>query len=394
MDRLAAIETYLRLRTRVLADRGALGAAVAVLHAEQAGVTKAEAGWASDRHAVATTDAELAQFAVAAYTGQAYVSPEAGPDVVSAGGPDGSRLARSQQIQEADVLVGAITGHIEQEVVQAGHDLRLAADSVRVAVRQAGAAAHLVALARATLDATMRARSLARATALEVATASTSRALASSVSATAGPASPGGEGPTILGRSLLDAADLAGWYASTGMPDHTAVPIGRLAADYLAAGARTGVRADIAFAQSIVETGYFTFPAGGQLTGGDNNFAGIGACDSCAHGWRFPTAAIGVAAQLELLDAYASPRPVPTPLIGPVGVGGCCTTWMALSGTWASNEAYGLEILGVYTGMIDWAIPRELAAAGLVASAGPTGGRLAGRAGRPRTGGAPLSRAG
>jgi hypothetical protein len=40
----------------------------------------------------------------------------------------------------------------------------------------------------------------------------------------------------------------------------------------------------IAFAQSIIETGFFTFPTGGHLLGTDDNFAGIGACDRYAHG--------------------------------------------------------------------------------------------------------------
>jgi hypothetical protein len=177
-------------------------------------------------------------------------------------------------------------------------------------------------------------------------------------------------GPTVLGPSLLSASEMAGWFTSTGAVANTTVPIQQLAAAYLQAGQSTGVRGDIAFAQSIVETGYFTFPAGGQLTGADNNFAGIGACDSCNHGWSFPDALTGVTAQEQLLEAYASPTPVSTPLVGSVGVGGCCTTWMGLSGTWASNTAYGFEILSVYEDMLQWALQQRLQTAGLV-PAGP-----------------------
>ena len=145
----------------------------------------------------------------------------------------------------------------------------------------------------------------------------------------------------------------------------------QLAQDYISAGEQTGVRADLAFAQSIVETGYFSFPSYGQLTKADNNFAGIGACDSCAHGWTFPNAATGVSAQLELLEAYASPTPVATPLLGSVGVGGCCPTWMALAGKWASSTAYGISILTVYRQMLTWLIPQRLVAAGLLAAPKP-----------------------
>ena len=59
---------------------------------------------------------------------------------------------------------------------------------------------------------------------------------------------------------------MAGWFASTRPKPHITVPMSQLANDYSQAGQQTHVRADLAFAQSIVETGFFSFPAGGQLT--------------------------------------------------------------------------------------------------------------------------------
>jgi hypothetical protein len=172
--------------------------------------------------------------------------------------------------------------------------------------------------------------------------------------------------PTVLGPSVLSASELAAWFTSTHRKATVTVPIPQLAADYALAGQQTGVRADLAFAQSVVETGFFSFPAGGQLTPRDNNFAGIGACDSCAHGWKFPNALTGVTAQMQLLDAYASPLQVPTNLVGNVGIGGCCPTWMALAGTWASSLVYGISIMTVYHQMLNWAITQRLVAAGLL----------------------------
>ena len=164
----------------------------------------------------------------------------------------------------------------------------------------------------------------------------------------------------------MTGAELAAWFASTGHKANTTVPMVQLAADYQAAGKATGVRDDLAFAQSIVETGYFSFPSYGQLTAKDNNFAGIGACDSCATGWSFSSAANGVGAQLELLEAYASTKPVKTPLLpGNVGVGGCCQTWVQLAGVWASSIVYGISILTIYNQMLSWIIPKRLIAAGL-----------------------------
>jgi hypothetical protein len=198
-----------------------------------------------------------------------------------------------------------------------------------------------------------------------------------------------GSGPSILGKSLLTASEIEGWYASTGAQARTTVPMARLVHDYLAVSRQTGVDADIAFAQSIVETAYFTFPAGGQVRPKDNNFAGIGACDSCAHGWRFSSAKAGVRAQEDLLEAYASPAPPASVAVWVRGVGvqGCCSTWVALSGIWASNPQYGYEILSVYKQMLDWALPRRLQAAGLVpvVPSQPTGSQAetAGASGGP-----------
>jgi hypothetical protein len=183
------------------------------------------------------------------------------------------------------------------------------------------------------------------------------------------PAKPAGTPiPTIMGPSALTPAELAGWFASTGHQANATVPMPELAQDYLTAGQAEGVRADIAYAQSVIETGFFNFPAGGQLTGNDNNFAGIGACDSCAHGWAFPKAATGVAAQIQLLHAYASKAPIPTPLVGKVGVHGCCGTWLALTGVWATSPTYAYAVLTIYKQILDWAVPRRLATAGLVVS--------------------------
>ncbi|HEX9548759.1 MAG TPA: glucosaminidase domain-containing protein [Acidimicrobiales bacterium] len=130
-------------------------------------------------------------------------------------------------------------------------------------------------------------------------------------------------------------------------------------------GAIDQVRADIAFAQAVLETGYFVFPAGGQLTPSDNNFAGIGACDGCVHGYHFPDAQTGVAAHLQLLHEYATTQPIPGPLTGPVGVSGCCPTWMTLTGKWASAVDYGYAILNVYRHMLEWALSQRATAAGL-----------------------------
>jgi hypothetical protein len=134
---------------------------------------------------------------------------------------------------------------------------------------------------------------------------------------------------------------------------------------YQSLGQRYGVRDDVAFAQAIVETGSFGFLASGQVAGTDNNFAGIGACDSCARGDVFADAATGVAAQLQLLHNYASAKPMTGPLPTSAGPSGCCSTWMSLTGVWATASDYGFAILTVYRQILEWVLPRRAHSAGL-----------------------------
>jgi hypothetical protein len=166
---------------------------------------------------------------------------------------------------------------------------------------------------------------------------------------------------------LLSAAQIEGWFKSTGATANITVPFTWLVSDYMKAGKLTGVRADVAFAQSVVETGYFSFPGWGQDKRGYNNFAGIGACDTCKHGWKFPTPMAGVLAQETLLGEYATPQLSRTHQgsMAGVGVQGCCSTWIRLSGVWASNPNYGYEILAIYKEMFDWALQGDLRNVGL-----------------------------
>ena len=69
---------------------------------------------------------------------------------------------------------------------------------------------------------------------------------------------------------------------------------------YFEEGTAEHVAAELAFAQSILETGSF----GHAL---DNNYAGIGACDSCNGQIAFPTPRDGVRGQIQLLRNYADP---------------------------------------------------------------------------------------
>jgi hypothetical protein len=171
-------------------------------------------------------------------------------------------------------------------------------------------------------------------------------------------------GVPIMGDAQLTADQLAGWYASTnGTPSLAdGTTITDLAKIYIEEGAAEHVRGDLAFAQSIVETGSFSVAPG-------NNFAGIGTCDSCAHGDAFPTPRDGVRAQIQLLKSYADPDSTSATLANPPEPGvfgspaaydtfflkGKVPLWNQMgNGNWATATNYAESVLTVYMRIIAW----------------------------------------
>jgi hypothetical protein len=175
----------------------------------------------------------------------------------------------------------------------------------------------------------------------------------------------GEDGPSVMGPSVVSAADMAAFVQARGRP-HPSIDLLELARAFLAEGGDEGVRGDIAFVQAIIETGWFSFH-NSMVDPEDHNYAGIGACDSCRDGFGYPTVELGVRAQIQLLAAYAQPgltaadyahlpvRTVPERL----GVRGCCGTWMALSGVWATGPGYGQKILTLYNELLAFAVARS-----------------------------------
>jgi len=64
-------------------------------------------------------------------------------------------------------------------------------------------------------------------------------------------------GPTILGTSLVTAEDLAAFARANGRA-HPSVDVEALAVHFIDEGAAEGVRADLAWVQSLLETGWFS----------------------------------------------------------------------------------------------------------------------------------------
>ena len=181
-------------------------------------------------------------------------------------------------------------------------------------------------------------------------------------------------GVPVMGPIRLNATQLANWFRATGKSPALPVTIDEFASYYLEEGLREGVRGDIAFAQSMLETGYLGF-AGSIVKPGNFNYAGMGACDTCNSGRQFPSARIGVRAQIQHLKNFADPTSRAATLATPPVVEwygrrstggfdpvlavynydhffakGTAPTWnqMGGPGKWASAPTYGTEVLKLY----------------------------------------------
>jgi hypothetical protein len=177
-------------------------------------------------------------------------------------------------------------------------------------------------------------------------------------------------GSPIMGPNRLTAAELAAFIRNNGYHPNITVTIDELAQYYIEEGERLGIRGDVAFAQSILETGGFNF-AGSMVEWTDNNYAGIGACDSCSRGFIFPDARHGVRAQMQLLRVYVDPTvtidSLPDPLLLPgtlrLGFRGRVQSWWDLTGTWATATDYGIRVYDLYLRIVTEAMTARAAAA-------------------------------
>ena len=125
---------------------------------------------------------------------------------------------------------------------------------------------------------------------------------------------------------------------------------------YLSEGAAEGVRGDIAFAQSCLETGNFIF-SDTAVTLDQNNFCGMGVTQRGMKGNSFATAQEGIRAQIQHLKAYASTEALKNLCVDPrfkYVLGGCApyVEWLGQKENpngkgWAAGAGYGDKILGI-----------------------------------------------
>jgi hypothetical protein len=165
------------------------------------------------------------------------------------------------------------------------------------------------------------------------------------VSAACAPVKPGASGPVpVMGQSDLGDDQIAGFFWAhqpPGSPCLT-VSVEELTAYFAWHGNLENVRGDIAFAQALVETGWF-------------RYAGMSG--------SFPDAETGVRAQIQHLRAYADPSvtscsqpPLQTPCVDPtfnfVSPKGKAPNWNDMgNGNWAEASDYAGKVLTVYNEM-------------------------------------------
>ena len=213
-------------------------------------------------------------------------------------------------------------------------------------------------------------RTIATATAVLVAVALVA-ALSPVADRRAAAVTPTSQTP-VMGPNLLDAGQLASWYRSKRGSEKPRAPgvdndIERLASLFIEEGRIDGVRGDIAFVQSVLETGWFTFPDYGQIRPWFNNFAGIRAyngrtlgttCEAETYPSRcFETARLGIRHQIHLLRGYADATTADMDgrLLNPpsdrVGAAPIWELFGGASGTviWATDPGYGLKIIELYS---------------------------------------------
>ena len=131
---------------------------------------------------------------------------------------------------------------------------------------------------------------------------------------------------------------------------------------YITEGALEGVRGDIAFAQSCLETGNFTF-VGSAVTLDQNNFCGMGVTSTGVKGSSFKTPKEGIRAQIQHLKAYACDDALEQRCIDPRFTyvkRGCApyVEWLGIqenpSGAgWASGKGYGTKILNILSNILE-----------------------------------------
>lgn len=122
---------------------------------------------------------------------------------------------------------------------------------------------------------------------------------------------------------------------------------------YLEEAEAEGVKAEVAFTQAMLETGYLNFK--GDVSKEQYNFAGLGAVGGGAQGASFPDIRTGIRAQIQHLKAYASKEELKNECVDPrfhlvKRESAKYVQWLGMQENptgvgWAAGSDYGYKIL-------------------------------------------------
>ncbi len=164
---------------------------------------------------------------------------------------------------------------------------------------------------------------------------------------------------TIMGKAQVTAEQMASYLKkkNPSVPQSVLdmIPL------YLSEGEAEGVRGDIAFAQSCLETGNFTF-SGSAVNLKQNNFCGLGVTQRGKTGLAFDTPQLDIRAQIQHLKAYTSTDALINERIDPrfrYVKRGCApyAEWLGQKENpqgkgWAAGEKYGEKILSILKAIV------------------------------------------
>ncbi len=169
---------------------------------------------------------------------------------------------------------------------------------------------------------------------------------------------------SILGKSEASKEQMKQYLLSINSSPKLNCSVDELIQYYIEEAEVEGVRADVAFAQALKETGYFRY--GGIVEYTQNNFAGIGALNSNKKGEAatFSTPRIGIRAQIQHLKGYASKEKPKKDIVDPryqilidKELLGSAFYVTDLNGKWAwPGYGYGEAIITILNKILDFEV--------------------------------------
>lgn len=124
----------------------------------------------------------------------------------------------------------------------------------------------------------------------------------------------------IMGKSVVTVEQMTKMYVKSGkkypsdsLKNGGAATINDFCQIVYEEAEREGVKAEVVFAQAMLETGYLQF--GGDVLISQYNFAGLGATGNGVRGEKFPDVRTGIRAQVQHLKAYASDEALKQPCV-------------------------------------------------------------------------------